>query len=388
MRAKLSFGDKVMLGPKHGLNEIIDVLTQKLIDEKHDDNKYNPLRPSGAGRCERELGFAYAEFKGYKKYEKTPNTPDVHRLLNFGHHVERHLISEMRDAFKLSPKPIQIKYQQQTLTFTALHDGTIIEGNIDGVILADNWKMIIDVKSKKEKFSSYFKSSWEEFGEWIMTMPSVQRVGEDSFWIDDLDLFHASCTDAFFAANYVQLNLYASHEFIKERGIDCAALIYYSKNSSMLREVRFRPSEKLAEYAKAKFRKVAEVIDKTQDPLKLQREYQLGSAKCAFCPFAKECWTEDDALKIHFKGLPPKKWPKDSNRLKSGKALEEAFAEYENLSNAQAGIEAVEQRILSLLDKEGVYKIKLDTGRVYEVKTLKTGGVGGGPRKVLRRGKI
>lgn len=377
------------LGPKHGINEIIDVLTQQLIDKRDAEGSvYNPLRPSGAGRCERELGFAYAEFKGYAKYDKTPNTPDVHRLLNFGHHVERHLIEEMRNAFRLAPKPIQIKYQQQTLTFFTLHDGTIIEGNIDGVLISENWKIIMDVKSKKEKFSSYFKSSWEEFGEWIMKMPSVSQIGEGAFWIDDLDAFLAKSTDAFFNANLFQLCLYSTHEFITERGIDCASLIYYSKNASTLREVRFRPSKKVAEYIEKKFKKVAEVIDKTKDPLQLDREYQLGSAKCAFCPFSKQCWENDDALKIHFKGMPPKRWPKDTDRLKSGTELEQLFEEYMKVQAVSDQQVVIEQQILSALDKEKVDKVRLKSGQIFEVKTLKSGGVGGGARKVIRRGKL
>lgn len=376
-------------GPKHGLNEIIDVLTQQLIDKRDAEGSvYNPLRPSGAGRCERELGFAYSEFKGYAKYEKTPNTPDVHRLLNFGHHVERHLIEEMRNAFRLSPKPIQIKYQQQTLTFFTLHDGTIIEGNIDAVILAESWKALIDVKSKKDKFSSYFKTSWEEFREVFLKLPYTEEIGEGSFYITDTFNFVRNSNDAFLNANIYQTALYGGHPFIQERGIDFVSLLYYNKNTSELREIRFKPDQRVSNYIENKFKKVAEVVDKTKDPMQLDREYQLGSAKCAFCPFSKQCWENDDALKIHFKGLPPKRWPKDTNRLNAGTEIETLFEEYlkvQAVSEKQTGIE---QQILSVLDKERVDKVRLKSGQIFEVKTLKSGGVGGGARKVIRRGKL
>lgn len=380
-----------VLGPKFGINEIIDAMTQEIIENRaKEPGKYSPLRPSSAGKCERELGYEYAEHKGLKKYEKTSITPDVHRLLNLGYSIERHLLYEMEAAFKRLDKPFEIKYKQQALSLFRLHDGTLVEGNLDLVIVSDKFKMISDVKSKGAKYSSWNKSTWEDFSEKLGKMKSVERFGNDCYWIEDLPAFLIENTDAFFNQNLVQLNVYACSEFIKERGINCASIVQYNKNDSRLREIRFKPSDAAYAYVREKFQRVAEVVSRTGNPENLEREYTLGSAKCGFCSFNKQCWPEDNALKEHFKTYPPKRWPKDLDRLHESEqsALKDLFNEYERLAASVVDQERVEIEIIKVLDRARVRKLKLEDGRIYEVKRLKSGGPKGGAREVLRRGKL
>lgn len=383
--------DIKVLGPQFGLNELLDALTQEMLDERaKEPMKYNPLRPSSAGKCERELGYEYAEFRGLARYEKKPNSPDVHRLLNLGNSIETHLIWEMRDAFKCLKNPIEIKYQQQSLSLFKLHDGQLIEGKLDLVLVSDKFKMICDVKSKGVKHSSWAKSSWEELAEKLSGMKTAHKFGNDSYWVEDLGAFIAELNDALFASNFFQLNLYACSDFIRERGIDCASIIQYNKSTSELREIRFKPCMAMFNYVREKFQRVAEVVDTTKDPKNLAKEFAHGTSKCGFCPYNKECYPEEDALKAYFKTLPPKRWPKDLDRLSQAEQnkLKELFNEYEQLAKSSARMEKVEQDIIVVLDKAKVTKLRLEDGKIFEVRRLKSGGPGGGPRSVLRRGKL
>jgi len=382
-----------LLGPQVGYVEIVNHLTQEIIDEKaKSPSKYQPLRPSASGKCERELGFEFMEYKGYAAYPKESNTPEVQRLLNFGYSVENHVLYEFQNAFKRAAKPIEIKYKQQTLMFFKLPDGTQVEGNIDMVLVSEKYKCVADVKSKKEKFSSWFKSSWDELAEKFFKMKSIVKFGEESYWVSDLDAFLKELNDPFFAANFYQLNLYFYdiHQFLRDKGVDHAAIFQYSKNDSRIREIRFRPSETVYEYVKAKFVNVVDVIEKTKNPLELPREFVLGSVKCAFCPFREKCWPEDDAMKAFFKTLPPKQWPKDIDRLPEelqGKLLE-LFTQYQSLTATTEQLNVVEKEIILMLDKAKTNKVKLPDGTVYRVKHLKSGGSGGKGQLVLRRDKL
>jgi hypothetical protein len=85
-------------GPQAGLNEIIDAFTMQIIEEKAKKNKFNPLRPSSAGKCEKELGYELMEYKGLATYDKELLPPAVNRLLNLGHQIERHANYEAEAA--------------------------------------------------------------------------------------------------------------------------------------------------------------------------------------------------------------------------------------------------------------------------------------------------
>lgn len=379
-----------VLGPQVGYVEILEHYTNEIIAEKAEtQHQRNPLRPSAAGKCARELAYEYREFKTGDKIEKELITPAVERIFDLGHSVEYHAIRQFRNAFKRMKKdPLSVKYGQQSLSFFRLPDGTLIEGSLDAVFYSEKHKALIDFKSKKDHFSSFSKTKWSETGVKLERMDSVQKFGEESFWVEDLDAFLEELNDAFFAANFYQLNMYFhdEHSFLRERGIDHAAIIQYNKNSSVLREVRFKPSQSVYNYVKQKFLTVATHAE--NDPEKVEKEFMLGSAKCGFCAFRSKCWEGKDALKEHFSTWPKKRWPKDADRLKSYKEMQEAFELYAAAQEAGEAAKLHEEKLLKLLDKEGVKKVRFSENDIYEVRELKSGGVGGGPRKVLRRSKL
>lgn len=382
-----------VLGPSVGYVEMLNYYTQEIIDEKAKaPSKYSPLRPSAAGKCTRELGFEQMEYRGYASYEKTPNTPEVHRLLDFGYAVENHVLYQMQAAFKRMPKPIEIKYKQHTLSFFKLPDGTRVEGNIDMVLVSEKWKVVADVKSKKDKFSAFYKSSWEELSDKLVRMASVHKFGEESYWVEDLKQFIEELDDAYFAMNFMQLNLYFhdEHHFLREKGVDHAAIFQFNKNDSRMREIRFKPCDKLYEEVKAKFESVQKVIDETKDPMNLPADFALGSSKCGFCNFRKKCYPDTDAMKDHFKTYPPKRWPKDLNRLdrELQDQLYPLFKVYSNLVKGSDELEKIERKIVNILDNAKINKIRLSDDEIFEVKQLKSGGPAGGPRAVLRRSKL
>ncbi len=377
-------------GPQMGLNEIVDAFTHQLIEEQNNNKRWNPLRPSSAGKCERELGYEYMEFKGHAKYPTESKPPAVHRLLNLGSNIEYHANQEMYKAFAKSPTPIRIKYKQQSVSICRLHDGTLIEGSIDLWIETENWRCMADWKSKSDKYSQFYKSSWDEFVSKQVATGFAVKIGEDAVHITDLEQYLKTSSDPFFNNNLYQLNMYASTEFAKERNITFCSIMQYNKNDSRIREIRFVPTESVAAKSREKFQKVALTIDTEKSVESLTKEYTLGSMKCGFCSFRKECWPEDDALKTYFKeGLPPKQWAKDLDRLPGADqtSLRELFTEFQRLNNEYANVDKVELEIIKILDKNKVYKVRLLKDQVYRIKRLKSGGPGGGARMVLRRDK-
>lgn len=386
--------ETVIPGPKYGLNHIIDAYTSQAAEERSKERNYNPLRPSAAGKCARELAYEYAQFKGYTPVSQEVMEPNVTRLLNLGHSVEYHANGEMKQAFARMPKPIQIKYKQQVVEICDLHDGTRIEGSIDLWLETPEWKAIVDWKSKAEKFSSFFKSNWEEFREKLLNTGQVvqinQEAGDDAFFIPNIQAFLDAHGDPWFAKNIYQINLYGCSEFAKRRGITFCSVMQYGKSTSQLREIRWVPNEALADNRRQMFQTVAKTVDETKDPMQVQKDHVLGSAKCGFCPFRQQCWPQDDAMKKYFENLPPKQWPKDLDRLPTSaqKELTPLFEQYFEASKTAEQVEKLEEKIVEALYKMNVYKIRLSKDQIYRVKRLKTGGPGGGERLVLRRDKL
>lgn len=386
-----------VLGPKTGYIEILNHYTQQeIIQEASGSRRSSPLRPSSAGKDARELAYEFMEYRGYANYPAEPITPELHRLFKLGHQIEKHLFWEFKDAFEMAGGDIEVRYQQQVLSFFKLPDGSIIEGSCDGVFIARSKKFgaaLVDIKSKNDKFSSYFKSKWDETSEQLSEMKTVHKFGDDAYWVEDLSAFLDELGDYFFAMNFLQLNMYFfdEHEFLKTRGVDHCAIIQYNKVDSRLREIRFKPSKELFEKVRDKFVLVQSKVDETKDPTSVPRENVLGSAACAFSKYRKYDWPEDtDALKAHFKTYPPKAWPKDMDRLPVGEqpALRALFDQFEKAQAAADQIDKIQQKIVTILDNLGVSKVKLDNDRVYQTKRLKSGGPAGKGQIVLRRGKL
>jgi hypothetical protein len=130
---------------------------------------------------------------------------------------------------------------------------------------------------------------------------------------------------------------------------------------------------KTYEKVKAKFIAAASATDNDgPGPDSVPRDYSLGSIKCAFCNYKRECWKDADTTKAFFKTLPAKNWPKDIDRLgKNGADVELLIMDWQQLKNAEPKAKQIEQKILVAMDNLGVDKIRLTDGTVYGIKRLK-----------------
>jgi len=366
-----------ILGPEMGYTEILDYYTTEKQKKDIEEGKHwqkTPLRPSAAGECERALAYSLANFWGIEKFEEEVKEPNVVRLLDVGHNIEWHLIGHIKrylsDNFK-------VVYEQQTLLFEELvseknpERSSWIKGSTDFCLEGMGFKAVCDSKTKKVKWSSYRDSDWEETAEKYNKLPSVTKLGEQSFYVDDVKKFLEEVRDPFLAMNVLQINLYACNDFLVRQGFDHCSLWYYSKNDSRLRELRFRPSQELATYVLDKFKRVFKLTDEGRHH-EAKKEFQLGSIKCAFCQFKKACWPEDDALKTFFKSLPAKSWPATTSQLERGAELEEMFAEYLKVCEADAAATVLEEKMCELLVNENVRKVKFSKEYIYEVKYYKS----------------
>jgi hypothetical protein len=362
-----------ILGPEIGY---IDLLDAHLSEPKIDKKKYNPLRPSSAGKCTKELGYQMQEFLGIASYEKEPISPDLNRLFSLGHSVEWSILKMFEEL-----EIFEVKYRQQAVRGGKITEKKIMEGSIDACFISEKWKAVVDVKSKGNKFSGWSRSQWDEHSEKYSKMKSVLTLTDRVFWIDDLKAFLEEVNDPFLADNFYQLNWYANTQFIKESGIDHGAIIQYCKSDSRLRELRFRPSADLAEMVERKFRLVAGTIEGGGSVDSLPRDFVLGSIKCAFCPYKAACWPDSDAKDAYFKTWPKKRWPDRTSKLGDvGRSLEDLFSRYANVENSEKEKTRLEQLIALEMHENQIQKIELEDGRVYDLKMLKSG-------PVPRRGK-
>jgi hypothetical protein len=385
-----------ILGPELGYTTILNHRTVEHLQKQRDEGKEfnkNPLRPSAAGNCSRELAYQLMEFHKHAFYEKELNTAEVHRLLNLGHSIEWHVIKQfeylMGDLF-------QTRYKQQVLSFAHLTSTSQpegepaltqwIEGSLDLILWSEKHRCIADVKSKKDKYSSYRDSQWTEFSNKLSRLTTVVEISEGAYYVDDLKAFLKEVNDPFLASNFYQLNLYACNPFIKERGIDHGAIFQYNKNDSRLREIRFKPSQELHDEVIAKYQTVLNAIAVKQPELAPQ-DHSLGSMKCAFCNYKKECWGEKSALKAWFKeAFAPKQWPTNFDVLSEGaqEAALTAYKVYLSAGEAQQIKDQAEKELCAVLASEQVRKIRMPDDEVYEVKLLKTPF----EHLALRRGKV
>lgn len=376
-----------ILGPSVSYIDILDdqlIENQKKEEEllKSGKSKFgNPLRPSSAGECERALAFKLMEFTGSAYYPKEPMSPATIRLLGLGNSVEFSIIRFLKQC-----ELFQVKYEQQTLGFFNIESedpriAKFIEGSNDLCIISEQhgWKAVVDVKSKGDKFSSAYASKWAEDEDKYMNMKTMQCIGKSAYWVEDLEAFLEELNDPFFAANFLQVNLYANSTFMKERGIDHGVILQYQKNTSVLREVRFKPSEKLYKEVEAKFKSAAAAAT-AKDPMLAAETFIPGSIKCAFCPYVKPCRGDFDTKKAFFNTLKDKYFPKNFNKL-DDEQLKDYLLEYDSIYNAEKQAKDLEQKIAKRMLDSKTYKVKLENGHVYEVKTWKS-------TTSVKRGKV
>ncbi len=353
--------------PTPYIEHLDEAIITEIVRANEEDKKYFPLRPSSAGKCTRELAYEMNEYLGNASYDKKEMEPASYRLLSLGHSVEWNLLKHVNLI-----KDMKVTYKQQVVDMFKVGD-RLIEGSLDAVLISDTYKCVIDVKSKKDKFSKAYKSGWEEDNAHLASLKSVQQFGESAFYIEDLMWFLREIKDdPFLQANFLQLNLYAMSSFLVSRGIDHAALFYYNKNDSRLREIRFVPCQAAVDLVKEKF-ETASAAAEANKPENAPRDYTLGTIKCGFCPFQKSCHGDVDALKEWFKTFPKKEWPTDAYKLKkSKKEIKEAYKELQWSTEASEAKKLAEQEIIKILQANEVTKVRFEDGKIYEVKFLKS----------------
>jgi hypothetical protein len=368
----------------------IDILDDQIMENQKKDEELlkagkskfgSPLRPSSAGECERALAFKLQEFIGTAYYEKELMTPATVRLLGLGNSVEFSIIRFLKQC-----ELFQVKYEQQTLGFFNIESenpkiAKFLEGSNDLCIVSEQhgWKAVVDVKSKGDKFSSTHSSKWAEEDDKFMNMKTMQNIGKSAYWVEDLEAFLEELNDPFFAANFLQVNLYANSQFMKERGINHGVILQYQKNTSVLREVRFKPSEKLYKDIEIKF-KAAAAAATANDPMLAKETFLPGSIKCAFCAYVKPCRGNFDTKKAFFNTLKDKYFPKNFNKVED-EQLKAYLLEFDAIYGAEKQKSELEQKIAKRMLDSKTYKVKLDNGHVYEVKTFKT-------TTSVKRGKV
>ncbi len=383
----------IPLGPQESYCDMIDAAM--LAEEAAKTTKFYPLRPSAAGYCSRRLAYDLMTFNGYGDYGKEIKKPEVLRLLNLGHSIE---YSALRNMQKLPG--FELKYQQQVTTMFRLdptapgEQGKLIEGSMDVVMWSEEHKGLLDVKSVKDGFSSYFSTRWDENCDKYTNMKSLQPFGEPNakgqyraFYADDLDALISELNGDFLCDNLYQLNLYACSSFLVERGISHGVVYRYGKNDSRHMEIRFRPSQAVYQKTFEKFNSINQAVAR-RDPESVPKDSFLGSFRCSFCPHSKSCWGADsDATKAWFATFPAKEWPVRLNEISNTGARDSLgllFQSYQTEVAHGPEAEKLEEQILKIMTENEINKIQLDNKLVYEVKYLKSPK----PHFELRRGKL
>lgn len=370
----------VIKAPSIGYIDLLDVA----LVENHKENPWQstPIRPSAAGKCETALAYDYMAFTGKMPNVPEDRPPNVIRLLSLGHSVEFSMMQNLRllkDKFD-----IKMTHKQHTVDCAKIKDPVTgediwIQGSTDFCLESEShgFKTICDAKSMKDAFSRTHKTRFDEELDKYSNMKTLEKLSDTCFYAEDILAFIRELGPNFKIMNISQLNYYACSDFFKRRGFDNCSLLYYNKNDSRMFELRFKPNQELADKVTRKFQNAINSTDPQKDTTKT---YQIGSIICAFCPYKDKCWN-DNALKAYFATYPPKKWPTDITKLgKRKKEVSELFSEF--LQHDVKKKETIESRICKLLNEEQVRKIKLDNGRVFEVKLLKTKG------PVLRETKL
>lgn len=388
-----------IIGPKFGYLNLLDAEIEEELKKDEKDrvkgntSRFNPLRPSSAGKCSRELAYDLSEFRGYGVYKKELLEPRVVRLLSLGYSIE---FSALRN-FSKYVKGLDQRYGQTTITLFEVKRGKgysseLIEGKPDSCFFLEVpgemgrvYKSIMDVKSFGDGWHKAFKTRMEGTLEKLSDMESLIHLGENSFYAPDVKEFIEELgPQDFIVDNIIQLNLYACSEFMKQRGIDHAWIYKYNKNNSSHYEIRFKPCMDLYKQAQNKFNKISVQVDKDKGPGGVNKDFSLGSIRCAFCKRKEECWGRDakEVEREFYKTLPPKKWPVDTHKMENGDELESLFLEYENKQKEAKKIAKIEEKILKLLMDKKISKVRTSESKIYEVKNLRTKGM------VLRRGKL
>jgi hypothetical protein len=293
------------LGPATGYTDLLDkALMEEAIKEVEGARKYNPLRPSSAGKCARRLAYELAEYRLGWKYDTKPLEPRTKRIFALGHGIE---FAAIRDFRKLPG--FQVKYCQQVIDSFYIERGIEglppdrLEGSLDWVLWSDEHRVVMDAKSRRDKFSSKWSTEWKTEISALKRLDTVTTISATAVWIDDLvQFFDEYGRGETLADNLAQLNIYATSEFCASRNISHGSVYRVNKNDSQHLEVRFRPSIAALDEIRAKFNMVSKAVD-IEKPEDVPREFELGSFNCSFCDYAKFCRPGVDTRQAFFNSL-------------------------------------------------------------------------------------
>lgn len=374
--------DPQIPGPQTGYTDLLDHIITK------DPVKFeaHPLRPSAAGQCSRKLAYDLMEYEGKAEYEPEERDAPTHRLLDLGHPIEHHVIRYFRKLAAESDK-VKIRYQQQLVELFRLPSGRIVEGSNDFAVDWGGEVGIGDVKSSKNNWSSWYKDKWGETLAKLDELESTEKLSDTAYWVEDLDKFVDEVNDPFLADNFWQLNAYCCSPFFKRHNVTHGFIYKYNKNDSRHYEIRFKPSQTMYKRLYKKYKAIDEAIIKHGDVERVPKDYALGSVRCAFCRYQKECHGEKNALKEYFKTWPKRRWPADLSKLNDTE-LAGMFTQWESEIAHEKSASKLHEELVHRLTQLKVQKVRLDNGNIYELKSYKTGGIANGPRIALKRSKL
>jgi hypothetical protein len=351
---------KGVLGPAKAFTKMVD---EALLAKAEADKKgpgYNPLRPSSSGYCARKLAYDYSAFKGYSEKIHEDRKPAIIRLLNLGHTIEYQALKELDMIPGFS-----VKFKQQIVEMFKLPSGQRIEGSVDALMVSDDHKVLLDVKSVGLRWHSAFGNSWNALMEKYDRLSTMQQFDDNAWYIDDVIAWLDEIGEDALVANVTQVNLYACSPFMRDRGVEVGVIYRYCKSNSETMEIRFKTSPALFDRVKSKYSLIEEKVE-ARAPEAVPKEFVLGSQACAFCPYKARCWPEVDAKKAYFKTFPKKEWPEAIANLDSAPELTKLFGQLAQHELAVDQKANVEQAILKMMIESEVEKIKLADGSIYK----------------------
>jgi len=348
----------------YGIQQEIDEDEKKRLDGK--PGRF-PLSPSQFGACGRKLAIDLSEYCGIKIYPNEPFDPRTKRRFTRGYDIEYSLLRQMRRYV-----PISQVCKQQLMPMAITPDGKhIIGGSID-VLFDDEQAMITDIKSKGTFWSNIYTDKFKEDMEEIAAHPLAEMFGENAIFITDIwEFYHQYPKDNFISRYFKQLNSYGCSPFAKEfvsnhhpgrKGIQVVSLLFENKNNHMMSEVRWVPDDRLYDEAIDNMQDIYKhvVIDK-KPAEEYPADFSFGSLNCKLCSRNKVCYGD---AKHPWNG-PKRKWPRDINRIKGGKAIDGIYLRLKQELTHSLEADKLEAELITALQNAKERKVKFSDGHHY-----------------------
>lgn len=305
-----------------------------------------PLSPSQIGKCALALGRNVSHYLGIADYPRGAGstTPRLQRVFARGHLLEEALVEDFEKQAGL-----KVQDRQKEVVLLTLPDGRRIKGNIDGNVYHDGMKVTVDFKSKGARYAGNFADSIQQFFEEMKETGLVEEFNENAYFITDpKGLFHRLSLDEFFVDYLLQLNSYGVVE-----NSDYVTLYYENKNTCANYEVKWEPNAYLFEYAVRKLRYIYTQVT-TAGAESIQKEYQLGSARCRLCEYNELCYGAYTPPVSKVSGILP------------------ADLESFYLNATRRDVQRSEEEVLKYMQEKDLTHVELSNGTTYERKWLKT----------------